>query len=254
MVDHDDQFDIANAYTRYFDVVRADTATLLDEVYRLRYQVYCIENAFENPAEHPDRRERDEYDHRSVHTLLRHRPTGTFAGAVRVILPGTEEMLQPLPVEAVLASEGRVLPKRLPRRTTAEISRFLVSKEFRRRRGEERYADGGTSSGAAQRAFEERRTAPYITFGLLGGALDLCTQFGVTHICAMMEPALIRILRRSGVEFEEIGAPIEHHGLRQPCVARLRDLVERNRTTRTLLWQCVSTYRTPTQRSLMAAA
>ena len=244
-----DQSDIASAYTRYFDVVRADTPLLLDEVYRLRYQVYCVENAFENPAEHPNRRETDAYDHRSVHALLRHRPTDMFAGSVRVILPGTEES-QPLPLEAALASRDRVLPKRIPRRTTAEISRFLVSKEFRRRRGEERNADFGICAGTAEPAFEERRTAPYITFGLLGGALEICTQFGITHICAMMEPALIRILRRSGVEFEEIGAPIDHHGLRQPCVARLRDLVDRNRTSRTLLWQCVRPARG--QSSLMA--
>ena len=166
-------------------------------------------------------------------------------------MPGSDELREPLPLEAVLAREGKALPKWLPRSTTAEISRFLVSKEFRRRHSEKRYADAGTLPGGPERALEERRTTPYITFGLLGGVLELCTQFDITHICAMMEPPLIRILHRSGVAVEEIGRPIEHHGLRQPCVARLQDLVERNRTSRTLLWQCI--HRARTQSSLMAA-
>ena len=42
--------DLSKLYTRHFDVVRADTPALLDRVYELRYQVYCLENAFENPA------------------------------------------------------------------------------------------------------------------------------------------------------------------------------------------------------------
>src|SRR5690606_4423219 len=46
-------------YDRYFTVVPASTPELLDAAYVLRYQVYCNEHAFENPAEHPDGREVD---------------------------------------------------------------------------------------------------------------------------------------------------------------------------------------------------
>jgi len=34
--------DFAWRYNEYFDIVRADTPALLDEAYRLRYQVYCL--------------------------------------------------------------------------------------------------------------------------------------------------------------------------------------------------------------------
>ena len=37
-------------YDRYFTVVPADTPELLDAAHELRYQVYCREHAFENPA------------------------------------------------------------------------------------------------------------------------------------------------------------------------------------------------------------
>ena len=228
--------DFGASYTNYFDLVRADTPDLLDEAYRLRYQVYCVEHAFENPAEHSDGREMDVDDDRSVHALLVHRRTGTYAGTVRVILPSHREPGRILPIQRILASHQRGFAECLPRPTTAEISRFLVSKEFRRRRGEERHADV-RSPGDALAMSGERRVDAYITFGLMRGVLEICAEYSVTHICAVMEPALIRLLRRIGLYFTEIGDLVNHHGLRQPCVARLENLVERNRADETLLWQ-----------------
>ena len=64
--------DFAWRYNEYFDIERADDPERLDRVYRLRYQVYCLEHPFENADEHSDGRERDEDDDRSVHTLLVH--------------------------------------------------------------------------------------------------------------------------------------------------------------------------------------
>src|SRR5437588_3429764 len=91
-------------YNEYFDIVRANSPALLDEAYRLRYQVYCLEHPFENAAEHSDGRERDEDDDRSVHSLLVHRQTGVFAGTVRAILP-KEVQRRPLPIHRILASQ-----------------------------------------------------------------------------------------------------------------------------------------------------
>src|SRR3974390_3347762 len=79
--------DLPSDYDRHFAVVRATTDELLRKAYRLRYQVYCVENPFENPDEQIDQCETDKYDDRSVHALLLHRRTGEVAGASRVILP-----------------------------------------------------------------------------------------------------------------------------------------------------------------------
>src|SRR6266566_3725494 len=159
----------ASLNANYFDIVRANTPRLLDEVYRLRYQVYCIEKGFEDPAAHPDARETDIDDDRSVHALLVYRPTGAYAGTVRVILPSDGEPRRPLPTRRILASQGFTLAAR---GAMAEISRFLVSEQFRRRRGEELYPDvAGPGDGAGP---GERRMAPYITFGLIRGVLEIC--------------------------------------------------------------------------------
>jgi N-acyl amino acid synthase of PEP-CTERM/exosortase system len=206
-------------YSEYFDIVRADSPALLDQAFRLRYQVYCIEHPFEDAAEHSDQRERDEDDDRSVHTLLLHRPTGIFAGTARAILPKEVER-RPLPIHRILASQDSGLTNRFPAHTTAEISRFAVSKEFRRR---------GTSAIG--------QMMPYITFGLMRGIVEVCREHGISHIGAVMKPPLIRILGRFGVHFEGLGSLVEFHGMRQPCVAAIADLVEHNRAQGTLLWQ-----------------
>ena len=241
------QQELISSYADHFTVVRADTPALLDEVFRLRYQVYCLENSgFENPDEHQDGRERDADDKRSVHALLMHRRTGTFAGTVRVILPPPNASLShPLPIHGLLQAQGKKFLSQLPPVCDlAEISRFAVSKEFRRRRGEERYADADWSNGS-ESVLDERRSLPFITFGLIGAVLEICQEQRVPWIAAVMEPALIRIFRRFGVNFERIGEPVKHHGTRWCCVAQLSDLVGHGYANGTLLSHYTRQYTGP---------
>jgi N-acyl amino acid synthase of PEP-CTERM/exosortase system len=214
----------------HFEAVRADTPVLLDLVHRIRYQVYCIENAFEDPAENLGGREVDADDDRAAHVLLRHRQSGEAAGTARVIFPDPQ---RPLPIERVLDLGGRRSFSRLPANSMGEVSRFAVSKAFRRRLGEDRYADVGLS---ARGALTNRRVMPFITFGLLRGIVAICLQRGLNHITAVMEPPLIRLLTRFGLDFQPIGGLVEYHGQRQPCVARLHDLIDRARQEGNSLW------------------
>jgi N-acyl amino acid synthase of PEP-CTERM/exosortase system len=194
--------DFLSCYREHFEVVRAHTPILLDQVYRLRYQVYCVENNYEDPHQQADGRETDIYDERSVHALLIHRRSGAVAGTVRVILPGTDRE-PPLPINLAADPEQRELLRRLPHSRTAEISRFAVGKAFRQRCTEA----------------EDRRMLRYITIGLIRGALEICRDKQIQYGCAVMERSLIRLLGRLGFVFEHLGGLIEYHGARQPCVA-----------------------------------
>lgn len=229
--------ELATSYSDHFTVVRADTPALLDEAFRLRYQVYCLENSgFEDPDSHQDRREQDCDDDRSAHALLMHKRTGVYAGTVRVILPSRDTETPPLPMHHLLEAQDKTLLSQLPPASElAEISRFAVSKEFRRRRGEERYADAAWPRGMSANDSDERRALPFITFGLIGAVLEICREQRVPWIAAVMEPALIRIFQRFGVNFERIGQPVEYHGTRWCCVARLADLVNHGQAHGTLL-------------------
>src|SRR6185437_14426899 len=100
----DTVFNIPVEYDRHFEVIRAATPKLVREAYKLRYQVYCVENPFEDPEQQVGACESDDNDDRSIHTLLLHRRTGEIAGTSRVILP---DQSRPLPVATLLQGSDR---------------------------------------------------------------------------------------------------------------------------------------------------
>lgn len=208
-------------FSRNLEVVSANSQELLDHVFRLRHQVYCVERGFEEVSEHPNGRERDGDDDRSLHSLVLDRITGAAAGTVRLILP------QPgndLPVLRLTTARGRKVD--LPLRSTGEVSRFAVAKAFRR----QFEAGAGAARG-------RRMALPLVTFGLVQAIVTMSSAGGITHIVAMMEPALLRLLRRMGIEFHPLGEPLEHHGLRQPGWAIMAHLTERVKECHRELWK-----------------
>lgn len=86
-LDQSSAFDASALYDRHFIVVPADTPELLDAVHALRYQVYCVEHAFEDPTEQLGGRERDRFDAQSVHAALIAKSSGSVVGCVRLVLP-----------------------------------------------------------------------------------------------------------------------------------------------------------------------
>jgi N-acyl amino acid synthase of PEP-CTERM/exosortase system len=202
-------------------VVPADSEELLDRVFRLRYQVYCVERGFEDRNDHPEGRERDVDDRRSLHFLVLDRATGEAAGTVRLILP------QPGNALPVSKLSGACQPSlSLPWQSTAEVSRFAIAKAFRRAlEASWCRSDGG------------RTALPIITFGLIQAIVMMSTIGGISHIVAMMEPALLRLLRRMGIEFHPVGGLVEHHGLRQPGWAPMAGLAERVKECHRELWE-----------------
>jgi N-acyl amino acid synthase of PEP-CTERM/exosortase system len=229
---------IADRFRNCLTVVCANSEDMLDQVFRLRYQVYCLERGFEDAGEHPDGREQDGEDARSLHFLVSDRATGCAMGTVRLILPlaGAE-----LPALGLIgANERRRLD--LPLAATAEISRFAIAKAFRR----PLEAGWHHAQGPAMRAGrsdEPERASPLVTFGLIQAVLMMTLAGDITHIVAMMEPALLRLLRRLGIEFHPIGEPVQHHGLRQPGWAAVAHLVDRVKDCRRELWDVATDFR-----------
>jgi N-acyl amino acid synthase of PEP-CTERM/exosortase system len=211
-------------YARWFDVVPADTPERLEEAYRLRYQVYCVENTYERADAQAGGLEKDKYDNHAVHSLLIHRSTGMVAGTVRLILPDGSGSIAALPISEVCTDPSVRDPSRFPPARTAEISRFAVSKAFRRRITDTQHADMHFVEGAAERAQERRVLTPNITLGLMKAIAEMSIRNGITHLCAMMEPALLRLTSRLGIKFTPLGKTVEYHGIRQPCYAALTDL------------------------------
>ena len=221
VIDDKDALSIENTLDRDFEVMPASTPAMLEQIYALRYQVYCVEHPFEDPAKHPVGRETDCHDSFSVHAALVYRPSRELVGTVRLILPASE--LSPgLPVMALLGPDAQAQLRRYPLDHMAEISRYVISKSFRRRKGEEEYPDVNYSS---QEAENSRRLMPHLTLGLMRAILHLGVSRHIQHFCACMRPALIRLLGKLGLEFKPIGPPVDYHGFRQPCIASMPDLL-----------------------------
>jgi N-acyl amino acid synthase of PEP-CTERM/exosortase system len=123
-------------HDRYFSTVLADSPILQMTAHALRFQVYCLERKFENEEEHPDGLEKDVYDAHSIQGVLFHRPTRGVIGSVRMILPELNAA-DSFPVTTLLRENALELSDYVNPAQCIEVSRFAISKEFRRRKSDE---------------------------------------------------------------------------------------------------------------------
>ncbi|HHM05642.1 MAG TPA: PEP-CTERM/exosortase system-associated acyltransferase [Gammaproteobacteria bacterium] len=210
---------MVESFNEYFEVVPADDEAGIRQALHLRYQVYCLETGFEPKEAFREGLERDEFDVRAVHSLLIHKSSGLVAGTVRLVLPDPACPGTPFPVEKHC---GEGLPRPLPeaeRRWMAEISRFCVSREFKRRLAEPNTQWGAPTLAANASAGPERRLIPHITVGLFAAIVRMSATHGVRYWYAVMEPSLLRFLNRFGIAFQALGPPVSYRGWRQPCFA-----------------------------------
>ena len=207
----------ANLFETYFDVVAANSGPMLEEVFRLRHQVYCEELGFE--PQRASRLEHDEYDKRSVHCLLLHKASNTYIGCSRLILADSNDLEIPFPFES---SCGTSLRWRFDssagrgRERYGEISRLAVIAKFRRFARNEAADANGSSEDFYDGDEDEKHLFPTISLGLYLAMTAIVLNQGLKGVFAMMEPRLARRLRRLGMLFEQVGEAVEHRGLRGP--------------------------------------
>lgn len=222
---------LCDLFFDYFDVLMDDEPGVVDEAARLRYQVYCVENDFEDASRCDDGKEVDEYDRRSVHSIVRHRKLGVTAASVRLVLSdrGCPEAL--FPVEENCAAFLQSCPSitsGVPRNCIAEISRFAVSKDFKRRLGE-----AGNPAGVGPDPerylmpdINGRRVIPHLILGLFAAIVKMSAEHHVTHWYAVMDVSLLRLLNQFGINFRPMGELIDYHGLRQPCFGSVDEVLD----------------------------
>lgn len=234
-VSRDEQ--IVGIYNALFDVASAQTADERSAAYRLRYDVYVEETGFLKKDDNPGGIESDRFDARSGQSMLVHRMSGELAGVVRIIPPISDMPGCDLPARIASPALDGLPEAILPRSTTGEISRFSIAKSYRRRREDWLYPSALEAMGMNG---DPRRVIPHIALGLMTGVFDHVVDYGLTHLCAVIDPALLRLLRRLGIEFQTVGEPVDFHGLRQPVMASCQDLVDQLAENRPEIYQLVS--------------
>lgn len=239
--------ELYDAYQKYFEIVIADTPELKETVYQVRYKVLCQEQRIPgfDGDDYPNQLEKDDFDDRSIHALLKHKTSGKFIGTVRLVLADARSPEKPFPVESYADLNLEYLKeKKIPRLYTAEISRALVVKEFQRRKGdllyqdtEEKKADGQSDSLNKPR---ERRVSANISLILMAAVVQMSVKHGAENWLSFINPSLNRLLGKSGMDFVPIGPLVECHGIRQPFFARMTDVLDRTYNEYQDVWQILT--------------
>lgn len=236
--------DVSSIFNSAFKVELATTTEAINEVLEVRYQVYCIDRPFEDPNCFANKREHDAYDPRSVHALIRHRSSGDSVATVRLVLAGDHEADSHFPMEGPclrrMSPVARQAVADTPREKIAELSRLAVSREFRRRLNESESPSGISEQVCYSDPEGGQRAMPYISLGLFAAIVQMSVKQGITHWMAVMEPTLLRLLKRYGIRFDHVGPTVEYHGRRRPVFTEAASLLEGIRRERPDVWALIT--------------
>jgi N-acyl amino acid synthase of PEP-CTERM/exosortase system len=200
-----------------------DVPRLLEQSYRLRYEVYCLEQKF-LPAEHyPAGLETDDFDAHALHVgAMDH--SGALVGTSRAVKVSAKG----LPLFEHCTSfrhHESEFHKANPR--LVEVGRLIVDRRYRRRRNDvASVAENASTSGqVAQPGQEERRRVGGDAFMTVLSALyEETRRIGATHWLTAMEEPLRNQLARQGFPFRPFGPESEYYGLVVPYQMALKEL------------------------------
>ncbi|MES2018684.1 MAG: PEP-CTERM/exosortase system-associated acyltransferase [Pseudomonadota bacterium] len=221
--------DILIPYFDFSKVLRGNMESfILKEIYRLRYEVYCLECEYLQAKDFDQGLETDDYDDCSIH-FAAYTLDQQIVGTVRLVQPGEGQVY---PFEGhCKVFEDFTLP---PRPTAAEISRLVVRKTFRRRRGDSMegvskdFIDKGTTASIQPPTVQERRgNSPLLLLGMYREMYRHSRANGIRYWYAAMERSLARSLEKMGFKFMPIGPQVDYYGPVTPHMVDLHDLHER---------------------------
>jgi len=211
----ENHYELSQEFAKYFEIVPADTPELRSQAYRLRYQVYCLENRIPgfDPADYPSGEERDAYDDHALHVLLMHRPTQSVAGTLRLVIHDASDPMWMFPIEEHAGPLRYAFRPAPLREAIGEVSRFILSARFRCRRGEGSFPDGlAEAQPEVADDARDRRHGLHPVLGLLKALLELSWRHRITFWYAGMEPRLQRRLERFGMGLHLAAPGISYHG------------------------------------------
>ncbi len=213
-------------YGKYtFGIV--DDKELLEETFRLRFQVYAEEFGFEKIEDHPGGLETDEYEKESIHCACLN-DQNAVVGTIRLVLDSDKGF----PIEHAVPDLSFVgeMPEK---KNIAEISRLTVSKDVRRRKEDGRYGvesyltkdKGGVlpDDGTIPEEFQGRKN-PIIVLGLYQIMYQESKRLGISHWYMITEKKLHNALNKYGFHFHQIGTPVWYHGERIPFLGVIEDI------------------------------
>jgi N-acyl amino acid synthase of PEP-CTERM/exosortase system len=205
-----------------FRFLYVESEDLKRAIYRLRYQVYIEEFGFFSPEDHPDGLEIDKYDQYSVYVVALNLADEVI-GTARLVLHSEHGF----PIEHA-GCHLQYPGDKPPPQCTAEVSRLAIAPAYRRRAEDGQYGvesyitvnEGGVLPNCGPLP-TDRRQRPAIVLGLAGVLWHTSRSLGLTHLYMIMERKLWCAFYKFGLLFQQIGEPVEYHGLRIPYMVSL---------------------------------
>lgn len=234
-----------NEYHKTFRIIRADSNALREIVFRLRYEVYCLENNMQPTSENRDAAtlEKDAYDDRAQHFLLYHKGTDTVAGTIRIVLPREDKLLHSFPIQIIcdhplLHMEDKV-------KQFCELSRLCMSKEFRKRPGDGKlipaYFDQDQNMRLDQKTMVYiRRVIPFAPLGLLTAAFEGALNKNLTDCVCVLDMEQLHALQRIGLSYRVLGPRLEMGGAQQPVSFNIKHALDNMILQNPPCWEIVS--------------
>lgn len=200
-----------------FEKIDLDDKSRMEQIYRLRFQVYCRECGFIKAEDYPDGIETDQYDAQSVHFAAMD-SRGEIIGTMRMILEGTHL----LPIQHHCPNI-EIEPAPPAGMRYAEISRLVISKQLRRRRDDGLYYEPQIDDKLVQDPMKNEflRRAKPMAFGLYREMYHESKRIGVSRWYALMEKSLWLLLRIHGFRFDCIGEEVDVYGAVKPYLGLL---------------------------------
>jgi N-acyl amino acid synthase of PEP-CTERM/exosortase system len=197
-----------------------------NELFKLRYDVYCIERAFLKAEDAFDGMEFDDYDDRSMH-FAAYTMDESLIGTVRLVTPRPR---QPFPFELHCRTfDDYRMP---PHGQCAEISRLAVKRTHRRRRADSVLGIPGftqrrdTAGPVFSPELERRSTnSPMLLLGMYREMYRHSRAKGIRYWFAAMERALAYSLEKMGFRFHAIGPEADYYGAVTPYMLDLGELM-----------------------------
>lgn len=200
------------------EAVQGRDNALMQRIFELRFQVYCLERGFLPEANYPDHCEIDDYDASSVH-FCTFNLRDELVGYVRLV---PADLTQSFPFQSHCSAllEGASLSP--PARAT-EISRLMVRHDYRRRRGD-LLAGVTAGQGSALVARDVREHSPQILLSLYRQVYAYSIANGIDYWYAAMERPLARALIQMNFAFRQIGPPSDYYGVVAPYLGEVGEL------------------------------
>jgi len=196
-----------------------------NELFKLRYDVYCIERAFLKPDDAFDGMEFDDFDDRSTH-FAAFTMDESLIGTVRLVTPRT---LQPFPFQLHCSTfPDFTMP---PHHQCGEISRLAVKRTHRRRRADSvlgipGFAPSREPATMLSPEVERRSTnSPMLLLGMYREMYRHSRAKGIRYWFAAMERSLAYSLEKMGFRFKAIGPVSDYYGEVTPYVLDLGELM-----------------------------